>query len=442
MESKIVKNKIVRNVKNTVIGFFVLVFIMGFFSKSIINLFLPKVMVELASEGAVQRTLNVGGMVEAKNNFQVRLPGEAIIEEFLVKVGDKVEEGKPLFRINTAYGLRGNEAEIQRLKLDAEAARLRITNLRQGSDELELKNILSMKAKLAKSIEELAGQQALFDAGAISKQELDNYKSGIEQQEQSIETAKLQLGERKRQDLAAIKELEGQVKGIELQISELESKQDFYSSIDEEGICHAKTSGIVTNISQAKSILPRDTVIVDIADTGKNAGLIYVADIMENDYELVKEAGSIQVNAQDPVKSEFLEIRSISRQNDRGQYRVEAAIPENAKTADGEAKYRVGQSLEGVVKQKYTVKGAYKVSKSAVIVFGEYKVGNEGTVYLLEESEGVLGKEFRAKEVPVKLLAIGDNDVVVSELEKYEKPEVILNLSYKIRDGVKVFLWP
>lgn len=435
MESKVVKN-VKNTAKNTVIGFFVLVFIMGFFSKSIINLFLPKVVVEPALEGAVVRSLNVDGVVEAKNTIPLRLSGETIIVEFLVKVGDKVEEGMPLFRINKAYGLQGNDAEIERLRLEAEAQRLRITNLRQGSDQIELKNILSMEAKLEKSREELANQQILYDAGVISKQELDNFIENVGQQELNIESAKLRLDESKRQSLAAIKELEGQVKGIELQIKELEGKQDFYGSVDEEGICYSKVSGVVTSISQTQSILPRDTVVMEIAVIDSNAGLRYATEIMEDDYDLVKEAGDIQINSEDVLNSEFLDITSINR-GTGNTYRVEAAIPNT-----GEKKYTIGQKLKGIVKQKYVVKGGYKISKSAVIVYGEYKAGSEGVAYLLDVQDGILGKEFRAKEVPVKLLAVGDDEVIVSGFDGFEKPEAILNLSYKIKDGAKVFLWP
>ncbi|MDF2521403.1 MAG: hypothetical protein K0R84_2031, partial [Clostridia bacterium] len=117
-------------------------------------------------------------------------------------------------------------------------------------------------------------------------------------------------------------------------------------------------------------------------------------------------------------------------------YRVEAEI-ESSKAKD----FTIGQKLKGIVKQTYVIEGHNKVSKSAVVTYEGYEPGSKGNVYLLEAVEGVLGKELRAKEVPVEVLAEGDNEVIVSGLEYYEKPSVILNLSYKIRDGVKVFLW-
>ena len=84
------KNNIVVRTKNVAIAFFVLVFIMGFFSKSIINLFLPKVIVEPAIDGLVERTLNVKGIIEAKKSIKVRLGGSVIVDEYIVKIGEAV----------------------------------------------------------------------------------------------------------------------------------------------------------------------------------------------------------------------------------------------------------------------------------------------------------------------------------------------------------------
>lgn len=435
MKSDMVQ-KVKNNAKNIIIGFFVLVFVMGFFSKSIINLFLPKVTVETALDGVVGRELNVEGIIQAKNSYKIKLSGEVIVKEYFVKNGDLVGEGKPLFKIDKAYGLRDSSADIERLRLQMEAQELRISNLKGENNQIELKNIQAMETRLEKSRQELANQQILFDAGAIAQKELDAYKEEIVQQELDIELARLRLDEQRKQSLAAIKEAESQIKGLKLELHELEAKQAFYSEVDEDGIYHSEYSGTVADIGATKSVLPMGTVIVEIAETGEAAGLIYAVDIPERDYDFVKEAGSIQINTGDIITSDFVDITSIYKQSNGSFYRVEAEI-ESSKAKD----FTIGQKLKGIVKQTYVIEGHNKVSKSAVVAYGGYEPGSKGNVYLLEAVEGVLGKELRAKEVPVEILAEGDNEVIVSGLEHYEKPSVILNLSYKIRDGVKVFLW-
>ncbi|MGB7606245.1 MAG: efflux RND transporter periplasmic adaptor subunit [Lutisporaceae bacterium] len=430
------KNNIVVRAKNVAIAFFVLVFIMGFFSKSIINLFLPKVIVESAIDGLVERTLNVKGIIEAKKSIKVRLGGSVIVDEYLVKIGEAVEVGTPLFRIDKSYGIKGNSSGLESLKLQLSAQRLKLNNTRQTSYELDEMNITAMSNKLAKSEEELTKQQELFDAGFISKQELESFEAGIEQQMFDIEVSRMQLLEEKRNNELVIKELENEIKNSELQILELQGQQGFYSNVDEEGICYSTISGIVTELGDEQSIVPGDTAIVEIADISSINALVYTISISEEDYDFVKAVGEVQINSESIKDSEYLKITSINKQDDKGLYRVEAVL-ENQSIESA----AIGQTIKGVIKQKFVLKGHNKVPKAAVITFEDYKENSSGTVYLLEENEGVLGMEYRAKAMEVKILAVGDNDVIVSGLENIEEPKVIVNLSYKINDGVKVFLW-
>ena len=429
------KNNVVMNTKNIAIGFFILVFVMGFFSKSIVNLFLPKVIVESALDGLVERTLNVEGVIEAKNSLKVRLGGAVIVEEYFVKEGAAVEVGKPLFRINKAYGIKGNSQELEGLKLQVEAKGSKLNNLKKATYEIDKKSIAALVHKLVKGKEDLAKQQELFSAGVISKQEMESFEADIEEQLFVIEVSELQLQDKKRMDEANIEELENEIKRDGLQILELQKQQGFYDSVDHEGIYFSSVKGVVTDLGDIQSIIPGDTEIVEIADISQDAALVYTASIMEEDYDFVKSAGEIQIG--EGIKdSIYLKISSIYKLNDQNLYRLEAVI--GSKESE---KAVLGQKLKGVITQRFVLKGHNKVPKAAVISFEGYKEGSKGTVFLLEENEGILGMEYRAKELEVKILAAGDEEVIVSGMENLEEPEVIINLSYKIKDGAKVFLW-
>ena len=429
------KSNIVVRSKNIAIGFFILVFVMGFFSKSIVNLFLPKVMVESAVDALVERTLDIEGVIEAKNSLKVRLGGAVIVEEYFVKAGDTVEVGKPLFRINKAYGIKGNSQELEGLKLQVEAKHSKLNNLKQATYEIDEKSIAALMNKLTKSKADLAKQQELFTAGVISKQELESFEADIEEQLLVIEISELQLQEKKRNDEVNIAELEDEIKRDGLQILELQKRQGFYDSVDTEGIYFSTVMGVVTDLGDIQSIIPGDTEIVEIVDISQEAALIYAASIMEEDYDFIKSAGEIQLG-EDIKDSIYLKISSIYKLGDQDLYRLEAVI--GSKESE---KAVLGQKLKGVITQRFVLKGHNKVPKAAVISFEGYKEGSKGIVYLLEENEGVLGMEYRAKELEVKILAAGDDEVIVSGMENLEEPEVIINLSYKIKDGAKVFLW-
>jgi multidrug efflux pump subunit AcrA (membrane-fusion protein) len=430
------KSNIVVITKNIVIGFFVVVFVMGFFSKSIVNLFLPKVIVESAIDGLVERTLNIEGVIEAEKSFKVRLGGAVIVDECFVKVGDIVEVGKPLFRIDKSYGIKDNGSGLEGLRLQLEAKRIRLGNLKQETYEIDEMNIAAMEHRLVKSKEELMKQQELFTAGVISKQEMESFEADIEEQLFAIAVSGLQLKEKKRNDEANIEELENEIERDEHQILELQKQNEFYGNVDNEGIYYSAANGIVTYLSELQRIIPGDTVLTEIADVSGGDALIYTANINEEDYDFVKSAGEIEIIGESILDSMYLKISSVSKMNNTELFQVDAAIGKQ-----NLEKVNVGQKLTGVIKQRFVLEGHNKVPKAAVINFETYKEGSKGTVYLLEETEGVLGIEYRAKEIEVEILAAGDDYVIVSGLENIEEPKVIVNLSYKINNGAKVFLW-
>lgn len=69
--------------------------------------------------------------------------------------------------------------------------------------------------------------------------------------------------------------------------------------------------------------------------------------------------------------------------------------------------------------------------KASVISYDGFAEWWSGIVHFLEEEEGILGREYRAYELEVKILAVGDDEVIVSGLEDYENTRGILNLSIR-----------
>ncbi|MEA4960173.1 efflux RND transporter periplasmic adaptor subunit [Lutispora sp.] len=429
------KNKAVKLAKKIIIGFFALVFIMGFFSKSIINLFLPKVRVAAAVAAPVERNLDIEGTVEARDSVKIRLGGNIIVEEYYVKPGDVILAGYPLFKINTRFGIKNSDPDTDSLKSELKREELGLQSLKQKSFKLEELDISAMEAGLQESEDDFAKREKLYEAGAIAAVELDGIKNRIREQRLDLEKAGLELEEKRKDNENDIINSRIRIEELERNIAAIEKKGAFYSKADKDGICYSDVNGIMlfTNLSDA--ILPQDTIIAEIAQLDNEKGLIFTAQANERDYDIVKTAGIIQLTSDYSNSAYKVRITDISQIVNQEMLSIRGVFEEG--TDQG---LKIGQKMKGKIKSMYSDKGL-TIPKSAIIPDERFIEGQTGTVYILEERDGILGKENLSKAVKVKILAVGDSKAIVSGLGGFDYPRVITNLSYKISDGAKVFLW-
>ncbi len=428
-------NRTLKIFQNTVVGFLIVVFVMGFFSKSIINLFLPKVQVASVVEMPVERTLVLEGMVEPKSIVKVSFGGEVMVDEYYAKHGDMVNAGDPLFRVNREYiSANNNNAETLRLRLEGEM--LRLEGYIGEAFTAEKSDIEVLTEKLERSRTELLKHEELYKAGAVAEAELADLKEDIFEQEMNLEKSRLELLSKKSDNTILIKDAEVRVKELQAELSEAKRQQQFYSKPDKEGICYSRVKGIVVNTNTPGIILPKEAVLAEIAEVSGNGQLFFFARADGTEYDFIKSAGEIDVRPESGNSSGKVRITNLSRIVEAGRIEIKGEF-----TGEDNGDFIIGQELKGTISRSYTHKGFYTVPKASLIAFDGFDEGKSGIVYLMEEKEGILGKEYEAKQVEVKILAVGDKDVIVSGAEGYENPKVITNPSYKINDGTKVFLW-
>lgn len=429
------KNKAVKVVWSIVVGFFTLVFIIGFFSKSIINLFLPKAQVTAAISGPVERTLDIEGIVEAQESVKIRLAGNVIVEEYFIKPGDVIAAGNPIFRINTGFGIKNGSTDAGSLQFELEREELKLQSLEKESFKAEEMDIEVLEGKLERGQNDFAKKEALYKAGAIAAAELESYRAEILEQELNLEKAKLMLEENRGRNLLEITNSKLRIKELKHDKAAIEKKRGFYSAVDDKGVCCSGVSGIVLFINLSDAILTEDTIIAEIAQIDKDTGLAFSAKVHEEEYDFIKNIEKIELKSDYSNSSYSVKITDISKIVSEDMVSIRGVF-----TGEISQGLKIGQKMKGKLKTLYSEEGLI-IPKSSLIPDERFVEGQMGKVYILEEKDGILGKENLSREVRVKILAVGDSKVIVSGLEAFDNPRVITNLSYKINDGAKVFLW-
>ncbi len=426
-------NKLLKTIKNIVIGFFVIIFILGFFSKSTIALFLPKVQVAPIMKSAYSKTLDIEGSIVPKETFKVRINGDIIVDEFYIKAGQEIKKDQPVFKINSSFGIRASGQKVEDLKLSLDKNKLELEKLSSKTYDVDEKNIELLEEKLNLQKEEQKKLEELYESGSVAYSALEQSSMRLKESEISLEIKKIEIENKKSENAILEAELQNNIKKLQEEIANIENKKKFYSSLGADGVYHSEIDGIVLDINNTGNILSQDTPIVEIGLVKGFDSVQFEALISEEHYDFINSTMTIELDFENKSMPKEVKITSLSKLSDNNMIKIEGEFSESTKEPI------IGQRIRGKVSKKYNLEGT--IPKDAIIPTGSLELGKQGIVYIIEEKQGVLGTEYFAKQVNVTLTGVGDNNVSIIGYESFTKPRVIINLSYKIKDGVKVFLW-
>ena len=84
-------------VKTAAIVFLSILLVLTFFSNTIMNYSLPEVAAQYIQSGTITAKIRGTGTVESSDPYKVQVKETRTVESVLVKVGDEVQKGDPLF---------------------------------------------------------------------------------------------------------------------------------------------------------------------------------------------------------------------------------------------------------------------------------------------------------------------------------------------------------
>lgn len=428
--------KIITGLKRLVMGFFAIIFVMGFFSSSLMTYTLPNVKVQKISSGTeIKATSEVWGVIAAKRSEVIALPQAAIIETLYVKKGSYVKVGDPLFKVKLDPSSTEMTPQLIKEKLAILSA-----NLEQERKALDTKYASQLKALTAQKLEAQTNhnaQKQLYDAGALSKEALNA-------SEKHLSDVLTQLADtQKAYDLAlaqfAIQSKENKVSQqlLETQLKSSQGGENAYTQLNRDQIAVATAEGYMTTVPESgKRYYPGETLgVLGICKSYKD--LCFEITMSQRAFYMASESAA----PLSLTSSDGLNIGVVTFDYRHAAFQDGNIIVQGNFTQEPDIWVFPGQEVVSKASySQYIQDEIMAIPRSAVVTSGNGLEGEGSLIYLIREEDDALGKSTIAVATPVEVVYTTDDYAIVKDLDYMASDQVILNPNARISDGTKVYI--
>lgn len=380
-------------------------------SKSFYTTKLPIVDTTELEEKYIEHIVEAEGIVVEGGKQAVTALGGLRVEELLVHVGDRVEAGDVLFRINLEdLGgiIKDKQTEISKLQLQVNAI-LENQELEKQKKEIEEARAREDYNTTARQKNTDVGRAA--DVYARRMEELDEENLSEEERQailDELQSAAYGEADAMRERDSAMKEIERSIEDIQFpeasdatlsvtqtEMASLKSELSVYQEVlNRQGNVTAPAAGMITDIFvEAGSRVP-DSAAILMTDDSIPCQLKVVIDKEQKKYVGFGDEVSISLEGSKKELETTIDYFSES-QSMPGCFETFIRLPENMGVPGLSG--RLTRSERG---EKYT----YCISPSAV-----HTLDNREFVYVLREREGILGREYYVEEATVRVLDQNDS---------------------------------
>lgn len=420
-------------VKNTIAVLIIAVFVIGIFSQSLVNYFIPKVYLDEVIEGQrLYMRVPVTGSIEAREVKDITLGRAVIVERFEYLTGQYIKQGMPLFRIDMSYGITDFDTINDPLETQVAHLQMQLKMAREQLSALGIKHI-KLKEEIIRSKERLDQYKALYDQDGIS---LMTYEGHVKAHEALLDQALAYDLETTRLQ-ADILNTESQVKNQSADLRQGQVLLNYMDNVDADGVFYSPYNGVILSQAKEGQVIGGQEALMTVAlvnsyddvdlnvlvteEVAANLG-IYKTFYFDDGYLPIEEWSKVQVKFKSfiPVGDKLLVKLQFKNKN---------GIP------------LMGDEIKGDIITR-SVMHQYVVPRSAIRQTYDDIEGGGTFVYAVEEKKGVLGTEQVVREIPVSIRGASDDLYVPvnSDLVRLRGLKLIKNLSYKIKDGARVLI--
>lgn len=380
--------------------------VLTFFSNTINNITLPRVLSQKPISGALIKEVYGSGVIRARETAKVYAEQGRLVKEVRIKPGDKVKKGDVAVILDKDEFERKLEEEMLRY----EQLKLSLDKLADMGSNMEF---AENNLKAAK--ENLDNKKTLFESGAISRDEYKRAENDFLQAEKVLDDEK-----RKQRDI----ERDIKIQQVSIRLAE-STVEKLRKELDERSVLLSPADGFVNELNVTEgSLVNGGLPVFSVDDASKGFEARIAVEREKAEYLAVGDAADITVKSlgSGAIGGTIREI-AANAQN-RGEMKdLVIDVPAEGISA--------GERCDIYIKKRT---GSYD------ILVPNTAIGTDDKgkfVWVLSGNKGALGDEFYVRQARVET---GDSDssktVIVSGISRDE--EVIVGYSKNLSDGCRV----
>ena len=406
----------------------------------------PQIITEQPGRQPITHVATMEGQVEGMREVAVWTEPGLLVDEVYVKPGQRVKEGEVLAVLNL------DQLDEQIQVRQEEITILKITQNELNAEKtLEQESINREKIRAAEDYEyavqmaqaqvdraaevlgnaQIAYESAQWDGGQHTEEEMaflleavqaakSAYESALQQQEQSV-----RMAARAVEDAQVERTSTGQAKINEIRIAQLTRDLAPLLALGEaQGQIVAPVSGVVVNLALATGQWTAETAAVTLAD--ETAGFRCVA--MADASNKIREGDAVTL-LDGSLRQEGFSVTAVEPQED-GSRRVTVLLGDFGKG-----------SLTAGMQVSFEIRQASTASNVTIPVGALHEQNGKYYVYVAETVGTVLGEEYRAVRVDVRVVDRNDVYAALEEGTLSTGSLVIVDSDRYVEAGSRVRLW-
>lgn len=402
--------------------FFMVIFIVGFFSEVLKPVMLPNVNVAAIGNSGIKRRVKQTGRIEPLRSEVLRCLETIEILDVAAEKGAAVSVGDPLVRVRIRAGsgtepVRGLERAFDSLQDQSKRLLLQVNH---ADDEA-----WAAWTEYRQKESEILVMESLYEMGMISEREWGEWNKQLRELNQLWEQSAAMSGNEQRWKEEERKIVVERLERVLFELEELRAQCSV--EIAEDGWIHSRIDGIVMEAPAIDCLITSMEPIMKIAEVTDHTSVKLVTEISSSDYEWVGDNLLVYIRTPKGLLKTYTEN---IYQTDHQTVVFESLFN---KAYDDEI--RLGQTYNTMIERQQRFLSTITIPKALISAPGGFYNRGTGRVKIIRQESGILGDEFFIDEVPIRMIVVGDERVITLPIGGL----LVLN-GDNLEPGTKVFI--